>query len=269
MKIRSLFNILTGAALALTTAACGGAGKAEMLQETAAKADSVVNANWGGNVTVNAAGTGLDVTFHVTDTILDMDAVGQELFDVFASQQLKTVAPEYINLVKNTLNETKGDLTIQFVTPQEKTKAYTLTPRRFVDLQRAKLTDLNASAAKSQVLAAAKSFCPNPKAHADAKLVDVTNDHTFIQYNIEWPDAKKFSQFDQGFITFNYLNALKKEYQELGSLGYPIVEMLESLGYAGVSVEYTAEGSDKSLRQGFAWRNIQEPIEEPNADVKK
>lgn len=262
-SLRTLGVAALGIALA-SIASCSGGDKAEALQHAAAVADSIVSANGDANVEVNAAGTGIDATFRISDSLINVQSIGQELFDIYASQELKTVSPDDINLISHALRETKGDITVELLVQGQEPKTFTLTPRRFVDLQKARLTQLDPAIAKEQIVKVAEGMCPNPKAHAGAVRVDVAIVKSFLEYNVVWPSEKDLAGKDQAGLTFNYFNPLKQELLDLGTMNQPVVDLLTSLSIDGVRMVYSAEGTDKVVKQAFPWRELQKPIEEYN-----
>ena len=60
----------------------------------------------------------------------------------------------------------------------------------------------------------------------------------------------------QGVLTGRYMQPLRDEYGRLGSLEYPVVEMLKTLGIDGVRMVYVATGTDEEVKQAFPWREI-------------
>lgn len=253
---------LASAALAVAGISCSGGNSAQALQEAAHVADSLVNTRWNANVEVNGAQTGLDATFRVSDSLINVDAIGNELFDLFAAYEIKQIPADDINLISKAVLAAKGEINVQLIAPGDKSKTFVLSPKRFVELQKAMLTQLNPSVAKTQLLKVAENFCPNPKAHEGAKSVDVSVVKSFLEYNVIWPSEKAFAGKDQSVLTVNYFNALKQEYQQLGALAHPAIQIMESLGIDGVRMVYSAEGSEREIKQAFPWREIQKPIEE-------
>ena len=263
MSLRTVGFAVLGVALA-SIASCSGGDNTEALQHAASVADSIVCANGDANVEVNAAGTGLDATFRIADTLINVQSIGKELFEVYASQQLKTVSPDAINLISHALRETKGDITVELLAEGQQPQTFTLTPRRFVDLQKARLTQLDPAIAKEQVVKVAEGMCPNSKAHAGALRVDVAVVKSFLEYNVVWPSEKDLAGKDQSTLTLNYFNSLKQELIDLGTLSQPVIDLLSSLSIDGVRMVYSAEGTDKVVKQAFPWRELQKPIEEYN-----
>lgn len=269
---KSPFRVLGMAALGLlvasSVASCSGGDKGQALQAAAAVADSIVSADGNANVEVNEAGTGLDATFRMTDSLINVDAIGKELFDAYAAQQLKTVAPDDINTISHALTATKGDIKVQILGTDQKSKEFTLSPREFVNLQKARLSQLDPGQAKEQVVKVAEGMCPNPKAHEKASKVEVAVVKSFLEYNIVFPSQKDFADLNQGMLTFHYLNALKTELKNLGEMEQPVVDLLLSLGIDGVRIQYSAEDSEKVLKQAFPWREMQKPLEDYTAGMK-
>lgn len=262
-SLRTLGVAALGVALA-SIASCSGSDKAKALQQAAAVADSIASAEGNANVEVNEAGTGLDATFRISDSLINVKSIGKELFEAYAAQQLKAVSPDAINLISHALRENKGEITVELLVPGQEPQLFTLTPRRFVDLQRARLTQLDPAIAKEQVVKVAEGMCPNPKAHAGALRVDVAVVKSFLEYNVVWPSEKDLAGKDQGGLTFNYFNDLKRELLQLGDMSQPVIDLLSSLSIDGVRMVYSAEGTDKVVKQAFPWRELQKPIEEYN-----
>jgi len=245
-------------------ASCSGGDKTQALARAAALADSIVSGNGNANVEVNEAGTGLDATFRIADSLLNLQPIGQELFEIYAAQQLKYASADDINAVCQALRETEGDVTVELVASGQEARAFTLTPRRIISLQKARLSQLDPAKAKEQVVKVAEGMCPNPKAHAGALRTDVSVVKSFLEYNIVWPSEKDIAGKEQGNLTYLYCNAIKEQFIQMGDLKQPIIDLLTSLGIDGVRIVYSAEGSDKTVKQAFPWREIQKPTEEYN-----
>lgn len=248
--------------LAMTSCDNSGA-KAKMLTEAAQQADSVVNSVSNANVEVNAAGTGLDATFRLPQ-VFSIDGMDNALFEVIAAQTLKTYPAEAIDLVSKALRENQGELRVELTVPDRgQSLTFTLTPRRLVELQRAKLIQLDTSGARQQLVKVAEGMFPNPEAIVGSTSVNTLMSKGFIEYNVEWPAAVKYADAGQGLLTAKYFDALKGQYQAMGDCGYAMVELCKSLKVDGIRIVYSAPGSDLTLRQAFPWREIMKPIENP------
>lgn len=251
-------SILIGAFM-LVLAACTGGNSAATLIQAGAVADSLASEEADG--TVEVASPDLQASFTIEDEQISIQAIGQELFELFASQQLKRLPAKDITGVCNALRESKGDFITIINSPTGESVSFSLTPHQIIKLQRAKNSELNLGAARSQIIAIAQNMVPNPDAHAGAVRVDVSINKSFIEYNVVWEKASYYSHFPQGILTKNYFNPLKEEYQEMGGLAERVIDMLSSLNIDGVRMVYSAEDSDKELRQAFPWREIRMPIE--------
>lgn len=250
-------TMLVAAAAGLS--GCGSKNSGEALVSAAELADSIARADANGSVV--AAAPDLEASFTVSDPEIALSAVGQDLFDVFAAQQLKKVPAKDINAVCEALRESKGQLEVIINSPDGESITFSLTPHRIGALQRAKNSDLNFSAARTQAIAVAERMVPAPEAHAGALRVETGVSKSFLEYNIVWAKASSFDKYPQGVLTQNYFNALKKQYQDMGGLAEPVIDMLSSMGIDGVRIVYSAENSDKELKQAFPWREIRKPIE--------
>lgn len=266
MKFKSLtsniFGLLGAGVLMSAVVSCSGSDKSQALVSAAALADSIVSADGNANVEVSENGVGMDASFRISDPQIQVQAIGQELFDAYASQQLKLVSPDDINTISHALRGTKGDITVQLLSRDQKPQVFTLSPQRFVELQKARLSQLDPGKAKEQAVKVAEGMCPNPKAHEGAVRVDVALVKGFIEYNIVWPSQKDLSNKEQSMLTLLYFNDLKKSLKELGELEQPVIDLLTNLGIDGVRVQYSAEDGDKVIKQAFPWRELQKPIEE-------
>lgn len=229
------------------------AQKAEALQAAAALADSVAGQGWD----VKVDDKNIAAIYTLADSILNPEAIGDALFDVYAAGQLKAYSASDINTVSNALHENDGSLAISVISPAKGTRRVVyLTAKHLVMLQKSKNSQLNASAAREQVVKMAEMMVPAPDAHKDAVQVEASVVKSFLEYNIVFSDVKAFSGKDQSLLTLRYLEPLKAEYRALGELGAPIVEMLETMGIDGVRIQYSAENSDKTIKQAFPWREI-------------
>lgn len=247
-------------ALALGIASCGNHKSADNLLAAGVLADSIANAEANGSVVVNTPN--LQASFTITDPEIPVNQIGQELFDVFAAQQLKKISPKDISAVCEALRSSDGELAVIINSVDGESIAFNLTPHRIIALQRAKNSELNFSAARTQVVAIAERMTPNPEAHAGAVKVEASVAKSFLEYNVIWAKSAEFDKKSQGVLTQNYFNALKLQYQALGGLAEPVIDMLSSMGIDGVRIVYSAENSDKQLKQAFPWREIREPIVE-------
>lgn len=256
-----LFGISAVSAVIIMLAAACGNGKSDNgLADAAAVADSIARADAGGAVVEQAPD--LEASFTIADQEISVGVIEQELFDVFASQQLKRLNNRDIAKVCDALRKSGGSFITVLNSPSGDSVSFTLTPHQIIGLQRAKNSELNIGAAKAQAVAVAERMVPNPEAHAGAARVDVAVVKSFLEYNIVWPKASAYSRMSQGVLTQNYFNALKKQYQDLGGLAEPVISMLETMGVDGVRIVYSAEDSDRELKQAFPWREIRLPIEE-------
>lgn len=244
--------------LALFLTSCGGSNS-ESLADAANLADSIAKADAGGSVVTNSPD--LEASFTIKDTLIPVESIGNELFDVFASQELKKLPPKDISFVCDALKESKGNLVIVLNSTDGQSVSFNLSPQQIIRLQRAKHSELNLGAARNQVTTMAERMIPAPEAHSDAVRVKTSVSKSFLEYNIVWAKASSFAKYPQGILTKNYFNALKRQYQAMGNLAEPIITMLEALGIDGVRIVYSAEDSDKELKQAFPWREIRKPIE--------
>lgn len=258
--MKTLKSIFIIAAAMLAFASCNNGNSADSLMRAATLADSLARAEADGSVSVSAPD--LQASFTVDDSQIALSSVGQELFDVFASQQLKKIPASDISAVCDALRTAKGSfVTILNSANGEESVSFTLTPQQIVKLQRAKNSELNLGEARNQVVAVAERMVPAPEAHAGALRVETSIAKSFIEYNIVWPKASAYSKFPQGVLTQNYFNPLKEQYKAMGRLAEPVISMLQSMGIDGVRIVYSAEDSDRQLKQAFPWREIRLPIE--------
>ena len=115
---------------------------------------------------------------------------------------------------------------------------------------------LNASAAREQVVKLAETMVPAPAAHKDAVRVEAAVVKSFLEYNIIFADAKAYAGNDQSLLTVRYFEPLKAQYRAMGDMAPSVVEMLQGMGIDGVRIQYSAENSDKTIKQAFPWREI-------------
>ena len=253
MKLR----ILTAVSAALfLLAGCGG-GAADRLSDAAHVADSVVSIGNNANIEVNAGGTGLDATFRMDNPLIHVDAIGQQLFDAYASQLLKTFPAKTVTEVCRAMQESKGELRVEIINAGvQQQKVFTLSGRRVLDLQRANLSALDPGVVREQVVKVAELMIPGGKANEGCLRVETSVSKGFLEYNVVWPDSKVFEGSSQGLLTGRYMEALRNDFKALGESGQSIVDFLSKIGIDGVRIAYTADGSDESIRQAFPWREI-------------
>ena len=258
--MNTLKSAILGIIASVALISCGGANSKENLSNAAALADSIARADAGGSVVV--ASPGLQMSFEIADPEIPVSDIGRELFEVFAARQLKTISAADITTVCNALRADKAELDVVLNSPSGESAVFNFTPQRIITLQRAKNSELNIPAARTQLIVVAEKMVPNPGAHAGAVRVETSVVKGFLEYNIIFPDASTFERAAQGLLTKNYFNPLKQQYADMGGLAEPVVEMLTSMGIDGVRIVYSAENSDKNLKQAFPWREIKQPVEE-------
>ena len=256
----NILKFLCGAAIGtLLLSSCAGKDSSQSLMSAAVLADSIASADAGGTVVVSEPD--LQASFTVHDAEISLSAIGQDLFNVFASQQLKKLSAKDITAVCDALRESKGSLITVLNSPAGESVSFTLTPQQIIKLQRAKNSELNLGAARNEVVAVAERMVPAPNAHEGALRVEASVTKSFLEYNIVWPKASEFARQPQGILTQRYFNALKEQYQAMGELAEPVISMLQSMGIDGVRIVYSAQDSDRELKQAFPWREIRLPIE--------
>ncbi len=258
MKIRNILRL--GAVAAIIAAAGAGisgcdksAQRAEALQSAAELADSLAGEGWA--IAVEAEG--IAATYTLTDSLIDPAKIGDALFDVYAAQQLKSYPAAHINTVCDALRDNGGMLEIKIVSPAKNTeREIGLTARRIITLQKSKNSQLNASAAREQTVKMAETMIPAPGAHKAAVRTEASVVKSFLEYNIIFADDKEYAGKDQSLLTVRYFEPLKAQYRALGDLGPALLQMLEGMGIDGVRIVYSAENSDKTIKQAFPWREI-------------
>lgn len=254
------------AALAMTAAlgfsACSGGKQAEQLAAASALADKMISSDYDHNVEVNAEGNGLDVTIRLSDSLVNVPAIGQELFDALAALNLKACNPADLNELAQTLHKAKASVEVQLIGTDKADVKYPLSASQLTKLQGSKLTQLNPALLKTQLVALAGPFCPNPKAHAGARDIEIAIVKSFLEYRVVWPSAKDYAQREQGWLTLNYFNPLKQLYTMVNDGCPGLINMMTELGIDGVRMVYAAPDSERELRQAFPWRELEKPIEE-------
>lgn len=253
---------MAAAGLAIVMAACSGSKTTEQLRQAAATADGLISTDYDHNVEVNAENNGLDVAIRLTDSLVKVNDLGSELFDALAALNLKTCNADSLTALTQTLHKAKADVKVQLIGTDSSSEEFTLSPTKIIKLQGAKLTQLNPSALKTQIVEMAETFCPNPAAHAGAKEVEVSIAKSFLEFNVVWPEAKAYAEREQGWLTFNYFNPLKQLYGVVSDGCPGLIQMMTELGIDGVRMVYSAPDSDRELRQAFPWRELEKPIEE-------
>ncbi len=253
-----IYNLIISASVVALMASCSGGGGVSMSQ-VAAATDSIVAVSGNANAVLDQQEPEIDVTFNVRE-VIDVDDIDQALFDVLASQYLKSISANDINFIADGLRKSDGKMEIKLVNPHGDSKSFDLTSKRILELQRAKLSGLDRTAALDQIKEVAEELCPNPQAHASAEDVDVSVNQGFLVYTITWANDKVYVNDDQSILTKNYYNALKLQYQAFGDYGPWIVDIMKMFGIDGVRMVYASKSSEKTIKQAFTWNNIAEPI---------
>lgn len=253
------FRFIFSAFVALALFSCAGGDKGDYLAEAAAVADSIAMSEAGGSATVVAP----DITLclAVDDAGIPLSLLRESLFNVFVSQQLKGLPASDVAMVCDALKASGGNLNVVLNSPTGDSVSFALSAHQIVRLQRAKLSEFNLGDARNDVVVMAEQMVPGGEAHRGAVRVDVSVSKGFLEYNVVWSNVGSYSGYPQGILTQRYLNALRQDYADLGGLGLPVVKLLSALGIDGVRMVYSAENSDKTLKQAFPWREIRMPVE--------
>lgn len=254
-KTAKLFSAI---AATVALASCSG-GSGVSMERVAAVTDSIVTVSGNASAKLDSDGKDVDATFTVRD-VIDVDDIDQALFDVLASQYLKALSANDINLVADGLRDAKGKLKVTLADENGDSKSFELDGRRIIELQRAKLSGLDRTAALDQIKELAEDLCPNPEAHTAAEDVEVSVNQGFLVYTVIWRNDKAYANDNQSLLTKNYYNALKIQYQRFGDYGPWIVDIMKMFGIDGVRMVYASKTSDKTIKQAFTWNNIAEPI---------
>lgn len=243
----------------LAFAACGpsDAEKKARLEAVAAQIDSLVSTNAAPIVASGARYEEPNVVVYYTlaDSMISTDFLGEELFDYYVSEELRTFEASTFKQITKSLSENESGLTVAITDVYGKTKNFIFTPEKLTNLAKAKRSSLNVPKVKEQVVALANAAVPAPAANAGAQ-VSTAIESGFLTYTITWPSKKAFASYSQGVLVSLYKEALQNQYSALGILEYPMVDLYKSLGVDGVRIVYAAVDSKDQLKQAFPWREI-------------
>lgn len=253
-----LLPLLTAGVVALVSA-CGpsAAETTARLESAAATVDSLVHTT-GAPFAVSKAAyaePNIDVTFVLTDSMIKVDLLGDELMDYFVAEQIKPVDRSVLNPVIATLKAAEANVVVSVTDAYGTTKTFIYSGDKLSNLAKSKRSQLNVPKVREQVVAMAGGAVPAPAAHPGTQVA-ASIDKGFLVYTMTWPSKKSLDGLSQGVLTGRYLQPLRNQYSQLGSLEYPVVEMLKTLDIDGVRIVYAAAGTDDVVKQGFPWREI-------------
>lgn len=258
---KHFIRVLPAVATVWLMASCADGKQAEALENASAVADKMISADYDHNVEVNSEGNGLDVAIRLSDSLINVEQIGPELFNALAAMNLRTYSADDVNTVVDALRKAKGDVTVELITPDKTNCEYSLTASQLVKLRSAKLTQLNPALLKAQIIDVANGLFPGGIPEG-AEGVETSIVKSFLEYDVQWPSATAYANREQGWLTLNYFNAFKRLYAQLDEACPGLVAMLADLGIDGVRVAYTAPDSERAIRQAFPWRELEKPIED-------
>lgn len=257
--MRKLLNMAAGA-LVVLTAACGPseAERTARLEGAAAAIDSLVATSQAPFESVSAAyaAPNVDIAVTLRDSMIKVDLLGEQLMDYYAADQLKSMDAARVSAVVKTLRSMETPVVVTLTDTYGAQKTFIFPADKIQRLMKAKPSSLDVPKVKEQVVAMAGGAVPAPWAHPGTQ-VSASIDKGFLTYTVTWPSKRSLAGVEQGNLTGNYLDALRRQYGRLGDLEYPVVEMLKSLGIDGVRMVYTAaDDDDVQIKQAFPWREI-------------
>ena len=246
--MKCIFRYVCVAVVAMSMVAVAGscgpsaAERAARMESAAATVDSLVHTTEAPFVVSKAvyAEPNIDVSFVLADSVIKVDLLGDELMDYYLAEQLKS---------------SEASVVLSLTDAYGGSKTFIYTADKLQNLAKAKRSQLNVPKVKEQVVAVAGGAVPAPSAHMGTQ-VSTSIDKGFLTYTVTWPSKSAVSGMPQGVLTGRYMQPLRDEYGRLGSLEYPVVEMLKTLGIDGVRMVYVATGTDEEVKQAFPWREI-------------
>ncbi len=240
--------------------ACGEsqADKAKKLEAAAAALDSVFNPAQAPVAALSITADGTDINFKATlsDSLIHADLLGEELVNYFVANQIKHVKGAVINQVNKALDSTLGSLKLSITDTWGNNFAIAFSSENLRHLYKAKGSQLNVPTVKEQVVALLGNSLPASMANKDAQSITLTISKGFLNYNVQFDKYAKYKKGKQGHLTTLYFAPLKVQYANLGVLQTPIIDTLKELGIDGIRVTFSAQDSDKELKQAFPWREI-------------
>ena len=198
------------------------------------------------------------VKMTVSDSMIDVSRLGDELMDYYMAMKLKQGPSELINKVVKAVEGSEGSVKLDLTDIYGNSTSYSFSGETIRHLIKAKGSALNEPRVKEQVARLLEKALPNAAAYADADNVALTFNRGFLSYEVTFPNDRGFAKSTQGLITKQYMQPVKAQYAALGSMQADVIELLKNLRVDGVSVTYKALNSDKELKQAFPWRVILE-----------
>lgn len=261
--MKCIFRYVCVAVVAMSMVAVAGscgpsaAERAARMESAAATVDSLVHTTEAPFVVSKAvyAEPNIDVSFVLADSVIKVDLLGDELMDYYLAEQLKTSDGAALREVCSALKSSEASVVLSLTDAYGGSKTFIYTADKLQNLAKAKRSQLNVPKVKEQVVAVAGGAVPAPSAHMGTQ-VSTSIDKGFLTYTVTWPSKSAVSGMPQGVLTGRYMQPLRDEYGRLGSLEYPVVEMLKTLGIDGVRMVYVATGTDDEVKQAFPWREI-------------
>ncbi|MDO4320202.1 MAG: hypothetical protein Q4C34_06455 [Bacteroidales bacterium] len=246
-------------ALIALASACGpsAAERTARMESATATVDSLVHTSEAPFAVSKAdyAEPNIDVTVVLADSMIKVDLLGEDLMDYYLAEQLKTSDQQALRSICSTLKDNEANVVLSLTDAFGASKTFIFSGEKLLNLAKAKRSQLNVPKVKDQVVALAGGAVPAPSAHAGAQ-VSTSIDKGFLTYTVTWPGKGVISGMPQGVLTGRYMQPLRDQYGRLGSLEYPVVEMLKTLGIDGVRIVYVATGTDDEVKQAFPWREI-------------
>lgn len=255
----NIFFAVTTVMLAVLASSCGpsAAERTARMESAASVVDSLVHTTDAPFAVSKAtyAEPNIDVTIVLTDSMIKVDLLGENLLDYYLAEQLKTSDRQKLQSICSTLKDNEANVVLSITDTFGASKTFIYSGSKLLDLAKAKLSQLNVPKVKDQVVALAGAAVPAPSAHAGAQ-VSTSIEKGFLTYTITWPGKGAISGMPQGVLTGRYMQPLRDQYSRLGSLEYPVAEMLKTLGIDGVRIVYAATGTEDEVKQAFPWREI-------------
>lgn len=259
MRRIGIYIAAMAAMVMLGLSSCGrsDAERRQAVEALAARVDSMVRTDQaplaGSGAVADSAS--VVVTFAVSDSLVRADLLGEELFDYYAAEELRTLDGETLQGIVKGLKENDATMVVRVADVYGAERTFLLSADKLSRLAKGKRSQMSTPTVKDQVTAMLGASVPAPWAHPNTQ-VSCAIKNGFLTYTVTWTSKKYYADYGQGILTARYLEPLRTQYSGLGTIEYPVVDMLKSLGIDGVRMVYVTEGGDNELKQAFPWREI-------------
>lgn len=202
-----------------------------------------------GELSASYTDNSLVVDVAIKDSLLTVQYITEPLFNFFTACQIKNHLDKNLEITVNALSEKEAPLVVNLTDVYGEAKTYELKPATLRYMVKSMLSQLATSEVRENLYtlldASKEDFRPVNEGFVEG-VTSSFNKSGFYTYTVEFKKGHSavYSQLTTANLKARALKVLEAQFDRLGTMRQPVLEMLKALGIDGFHLVYTTDGKN-------------------------